>query len=42
MSPEDPRRWVYTAAQAAPSASVKVVVDVADLAGQIVEETAHT
>ncbi|MFT3770910.1 MAG: hypothetical protein QM820_36285 [Minicystis sp.] len=42
VSPEDPHRWVFTATTAAPSASVKVVVDVADLAGQVVEETAHT
>lgn len=42
VSAADPHRWVYTATHAAPSASVKVVVDVADLAGQVTEETAHT
>ncbi|APR88464.1 hypothetical protein A7982_13813 [Minicystis rosea] len=42
LSAEDPHRWIYTATHAAPSASVKVVVDVADLAGQVTEETAHT
>jgi hypothetical protein len=35
-------QWRYTSTAAAPSASVKIVVDVADLAGQITEETEHT
>lgn len=42
VSPTDPHVWVYTTTASAPSASVKIVVDVADLAGQVTEETAHT
>jgi tartrate dehydratase beta subunit/fumarate hydratase class I family protein len=42
LSPQDPHRWTYTTTAAAPSASVKIVVDVADLAGQVTEESMHT
>ena len=42
VSPQDPHLWTYTTTAAAASASVKVIVDVADLAGHITEETAHT
>jgi hypothetical protein len=35
-------QWLYTTTATAPSASVKIIVDVADLAGQITEETEHT
>jgi hypothetical protein len=41
VSSTDPRLWTYTTTAAAPTPSVKVVVDVADLAGQVVEETEH-
>ena len=34
-------QWLYTTTGTAPSASVKVVVDVADLAGQVTEVTQH-
>ena len=30
--------WLYTATTAAPAASVKIVVDVADLAGQVTDQ----
>ncbi len=40
--PNVPNQWLYTATAAAPSASVKIVVDVADLAGQVTEESEHT
>ncbi len=40
--PNAPNQWLYTATAAAPSASVKIVVDVADLAGQVTEESEHT
>lgn len=42
VSPLDPHLWVYTTTATAPSPSVKILVDVADLAGQVTEETAHT
>lgn len=42
VSAMDPHVWIYTATANAPSPSVKIVVDVADLAGQVTEETAHT
>jgi hypothetical protein len=42
MSDADPHQWHYTTTAAAPSSSVKIVVDVADLAGQVVEEMEHT
>ncbi len=42
VSAQDPHQWTYTTTAAAPSNSVKIVVDVADLAGQITEETKHT
>jgi hypothetical protein len=35
----DPNQWLYTTIATAPSPKVKVVVDVADLAGQVVEQT---
>ena len=35
-------QWLYTTRQAATSASVKIVVDVADLAGQVAEVSQHT
>ncbi len=34
--------WLYTTKCAAGSSSVKIVVDVADLAGQVAEVTQHT
>jgi hypothetical protein len=34
-----PNQWLYTTTATAPSSAVKVVVDVADLAGQVVEQT---
>ena len=42
VSAADPHQWAYTTTAAAPSSSVKIVVDVADLAGQITEESKHT
>jgi hypothetical protein len=42
QSTHDPHVWTYTTSAAAPSASVKIVVDAADLAGQISELSAHT
>lgn len=42
VSPQDSHLWTYTTTTAAPSPSVKIVVDVADLAGQVTEETTHT
>lgn len=41
-STTNPNQWFYTATTTAPSASVKIVVDVADLAGQVVELSEHT
>ncbi|APR82675.1 Hypothetical protein A7982_08024 [Minicystis rosea] len=38
-SPLDPHHWVYTTGASAPSPSLEI--DVADLAGQVTEETAH-
>ena len=35
-------QWLYTTKNAAGSASVKIVVDVADLAGQVAEVSQHT
>jgi len=40
--PPDPRRWVYTTTASSAAVAVKIVVDAADLAGQITEETKHT
>ena len=34
-------QWMYTATANAPASSVKIVVDVADLAGQVTEQTEH-
>jgi hypothetical protein len=42
VSAQDPHRWIYTATAPAPSSSVKIVIDVADLAGQVAEETVQT
>lgn len=42
QSAQDPHLWTYTTSVAAPSSSVKIVVDAADLAGQITQETTHT
>ena len=39
VSAQNPDQWLYTTSAAASSASVKVSVDAADLAGQITEET---
>ncbi|HEY5956389.1 MAG TPA: hypothetical protein VIV60_07555 [Polyangiaceae bacterium] len=41
-SATEANQWRYMTTATAPSASVKIVVDVADLAGQIAEETEHT
>jgi hypothetical protein len=41
-SAENGHVWLYKTTAAAPSAAVKIVVDVADMAGQIAEETEHT
>jgi hypothetical protein len=35
-------QWLYTTTGAAPSTSVKIVVDVADLSGQVAEVTQHS
>lgn len=35
-------QWLYTTTSAAPSTSVKIVVDVADLSGQITEVSQHS
>ncbi|MFO0762679.1 MAG: hypothetical protein U0359_39945 [Byssovorax sp.] len=42
MSPQDPHVWTYDTTAAAPSASVKVFIDVADLAGHVTEQMKHT
>jgi hypothetical protein len=39
---ENTNDWLYTTKCAAGSSSVKIVVDVADLAGQVAEVTEHT
>jgi hypothetical protein len=39
---QNTNQWLYTTKNAAGSASVKIVVDVADLAGQLVELSQHT
>jgi hypothetical protein len=38
----DPNHWFYKTTAAAASSSVKIVVDVADLAGQVAEATLHS
>jgi len=38
VSTDDPALWTYQATAAAPSGAVKVVVDAADLAGQVTEK----
>ena len=40
-SSTNPNQWMYTATANAPAPSVKIVVDVADLAGQVTEQTEH-
>jgi hypothetical protein len=35
-------QWLYTTVNSAPSTSVKIVVDVADLSGQVAEISQHT
>ena len=40
-SSSNPNQWMYTATANAPASSVKIVVDVADLAGQVTEQTEH-
>jgi hypothetical protein len=40
--PTAANQWRYMSTSTAPTSSVKIVVDVADLAGQITEETEHT
>jgi hypothetical protein len=42
VSPSAANQWVYKTTAAAGSASVKIVVDVADLAGQVAEVSQHT
>jgi hypothetical protein len=37
----EPNQWLYTTTARAPGSTVKVVVDVADLAGQVTEVTEH-
>jgi len=37
----DTNQWLYTTTSAAPSTSVKIVVDVADLSGQVAEVSQH-
>jgi hypothetical protein len=39
---KDPRVWTYTTTVNAPSPSVKVLIDVADLTGQVASAAAHT
>lgn len=41
-STTNPNQWLYKTTTTAPSASVKIVVDVADLAGQVAELSEHT
>jgi hypothetical protein len=41
-SSDNTSQWLYTTTATAPSSAVKIVVDVADLAGQVVEATEHT
>jgi hypoxanthine-guanine phosphoribosyltransferase len=41
-APEAANQWLYNSTAAAGSESVKIVVDVADLAGQVAEVTQHT
>jgi len=41
ISPENPSQWTYMATAAASSETVKIVVDVADLAGHVTEKTAQ-
>ena len=38
LSPVDGSRWTYTATASAPGSAIKVVVDVADLAGHVTEK----
>ena len=38
----DTNQWLYTTTSAAPSTSVKIVVDVADLSGQVAEVSQHS
>jgi hypothetical protein len=42
VSPQDPHVWVYTTTAVSPAPTVKVIIDVADLAGQITEQVKHT
>ncbi len=42
ISPQDPHVWIYTTSAGAPAPSVKVLIDVADLAGQVTEQAKHT
>jgi hypothetical protein len=39
VSPSDGSRWTYTATVKAPATAVKIIVDAADLADQVTEET---
>lgn len=41
-SEKDPHQWYYTTTATAPSSAVKIVVDVADLAGQVTEVIEHS
>lgn len=41
-SSDNPNLWHYTATATAPAASLKIVANVSDLAGQIAERTQHT
>ncbi len=42
VADQNTNQWLYTAKCAAASSSVKIVVDVADLAGQVAEVSQHT
>lgn len=42
VADQNSNQWLYTTKCAAASASVKIVVDVADLAGQVAEVSQHT
>lgn len=42
VSTPNTNQWLYTTTSAAPSTSVKIVVDVADLAGQVAEVSQHS
>lgn len=42
VSPQDPHVWTYKTTVGVPVFSVKVLIDVADLAGQVTEQVKHS